>query len=123
MIPIKRKSEEGLKQKKKSLWIRDYIIRSNLKRIKDCENSIMEARESSSSSLVFRHIINRFLDWAGWVAIAVFVYIWWTQRGMPITDCARITVDACNVCFGYAKELGKEAALNISKSGLGGIFR
>lgn len=47
-------------------------------------------------------IFMKILDWISWIIIAIFIYIWWTQRGAPI-GCERITTNLCNACFGEMK--------------------
>ena len=65
----------------------------------------MDINESSNSRILIRFLLGKGMDIILWLIIAGFIYIWWTQRGIPI-GCDRISVDLCNNCYGYAKELG-----------------
>lgn len=71
-----------------------------------------KSQKISKSRRILEYI-NIALDWISWIIIAVFVYIWWTQRGSPV-GCERITADLCNSCFAYGRTATEKIILNIS---------
>ena len=83
----------------------------NQKQQKTKKKQTAKKEEMSKSRKVVEYL-NRFLDIIMWIIIAMFVYVWWIERGQPI-DCSRITVDLCNHCYGQMKEI-LPPALNVT---------